>query len=81
MKALIPLLDKIAEEYKNAAEKKDIDARFWNSLVKIGGTYGSGKSTWFNGWINILCPYIGKEVEKERNYWCEAYNPDAGYAK
>jgi len=42
MAALIPLLDKIAEEYKLAEEGKEVDVRFWNSLIKLGGTVGSG---------------------------------------
>ena len=81
MEALIPLLDKVADEYKLAELGKDIDARFWNSLCKIGGTYGSGDKTWFNGWINILCPFTGQKDNKKRNKFCQAYDPNAGYAK
>jgi hypothetical protein len=81
MAALIPLLDKIAEQYKFAEEGKEVDVRFWNSLVKLGGTVGSGERTWFNGWINILCPFIDTYGEKKRNKYCKAYDPEAGYAK
>jgi hypothetical protein len=58
MPALIPLLEKFIEEYEKAENGKAGDEKFWNSCVKRGGTQGSGAKTWFNGWINILYPFI-----------------------
>ena len=40
--ALLPLLDKFIEEYKRGLLKKAPDEQFWNSMVKRGGTSGSG---------------------------------------
>merc|ERR1719393_1098675 len=57
--SLLPLLDKILDEYKHgAAGTAAADEPFWNSMCKRGGTSGSGARTWFNGWFNILFPYI-----------------------
>jgi len=57
--ALIPLLDKFIDEYGKAVKGEPGDGSFWNSCVKRGGTnFGSGDRTWFNGWINILFPFI-----------------------
>jgi len=75
--ALIPLLDKFVEEYRSADAGKEPDERFWNSMVKMGGSRGSGRHTWFNGWINILFPYI-------RNKWNRftvPYSIDNDYVK
>merc|ERR1712216_663547 len=51
--ALLPLLDKLL-----SARNGEVDACFWNSMCKRGGTTGSGARTWFNGWFNILFPYV-----------------------
>jgi len=56
--ALIPVLDKILEEYRHGKNGDKPDSPFWNSFVKLGGTSGSGAKSWFNGWINIFYPYI-----------------------
>ena len=59
--ALIPLLDKFIDEYGKAVKGEPGDSSFWNSFVKRGGRKGSGAKTWFNGWINILFPFINNE--------------------
>ena len=41
-KALLPLLDKLIEEYENGVAGRQADAAFFNSMVKRGGTTGSG---------------------------------------
>jgi hypothetical protein len=56
--ALIPLLDKFIEEYGKAVKGEPGDSSFWNSCVKRGGRLGSTAKTSFNGWINILFPFI-----------------------
>jgi hypothetical protein len=63
MPALIPLLEKFIEEYEKAENGQAGDEPFWNSCVKRGGTQGSGAKTWFNGWINILYPFITNTEE------------------
>lgn len=76
--ALLPLLDKFAEEYaKGSSGTGDADELFWNSMCKRGGTRGSGSRTWFNGWINVFFPYI-----KDRpNRYATPYSADNGYVK
>merc|ERR1712217_931074 len=64
------LFDKLA-----AARGGEVDAPFWNSMCKRGGTSGSGSRTWFNGWFNILFPY----VDRRPNHYCQPYRADAGY--
>jgi hypothetical protein len=56
--ALLPLLDRIAAEYKRCESGAQSDDQFWNSMIKIGGIKGSGGKNWYNGWINILFPFI-----------------------
>ena len=68
--SLLPLLDKLA-----AARAGEVDAAFWNSMCKRGGTSGSGARTWFNGWFNVLFPY----VDRRPNRYCTPYRADAGY--
>lgn len=68
--ALLPVLDKFV-----AARSGEVDARFWNSMCKLGGTSGSGARTWFNGWFNIFFPYINRRP----NGYCQPYCSNAGY--
>lgn len=76
--ALLPLLDKFVAEYSAAAlGGKAGDEKFWNSMCKRGGTSGSGASTWFNGWFNILFPFI----QTRFNRYAVPYSPSNGYVK
>lgn len=68
--SLLPLLGKLA-----SARGGEVDAQFWNSMCKRGGTRGSGSRTWFNGWINIFFPYINRKP----NRYCKPYSPSNGY--
>jgi len=70
--ALLPLLEKLA-----AARRGEVDAQFWNSMCKRGGTSGSGAYTFFNGWINIFFPYINRRL----NGFCVPHSAEAGYVK
>jgi len=72
-KALLPVLDK----FVTASATGEVDERFWNSLCKRGGTQGSGSRTWFNGWMNVLFPYI----DSNPNRYCVPYSPSAGYVQ
>jgi len=87
--ALLPLLDKFVAEYEAGHGPGGLDGEggplvlrladeaFWNSMVKRGGTRGSGARTWFSGWINILFPYI----EQRPNPWCVPYSPSNAYVQ
>lgn len=68
--SLLPLLGKLV-----AARSGEVDAQFWNSMCKRGGTRGSGSRTWFNGWINVFFPYI----KRRPNHYCKPYSPSNGY--
>merc|ERR1711964_257019 len=70
--ALLPVLDKFVEAYSG-----EVDDVFWISMAKRGGTSGSGARTWFNGWMNILFPYI----DGHPNHYMEPYSTEAGYVK
>ena len=74
--SLIPLLEKIANEYKKRESDQEADEKFWNSMIKIGGQQGSGGKNWYNGWINILFPFI----ERKENPFIEPYSSNVGYA-
>lgn len=43
LNSLLPLLDKIIEEYCNGKKGLKADDCFWNSMMKVGGTEGSGE--------------------------------------
>mmetsp|Transcript_90957 Transcript_90957/g.257598 ORF Transcript_90957/g.257598 Transcript_90957/m.257598 type:complete len:416 (+) Transcript_90957:167-1414(+) len=75
--ALLPLLDKLGQEYAGGSGNGRPDEQFWNSMCKRGGTSGSGARTWFSGWVNILFPYI----DGRDNHYMSPYRPDSGYAK
>jgi len=75
--ALIPLLDKFVQEYTKVTLGEQPDDQFWNSMCKRGGTSGSGSRTWFNGWINILFPFICECP----NRYLVPYSADNGYVK
>ena len=77
MTALLPLLDKILDEYRTGLRGHAGDEPFWNSMCKRGGTQGSGARTWFNGWVNILFPYILDHP----NQYCVPYSPSNEYVK
>ncbi len=37
-----------------------VDEHFWNTICKSGSRYGSGASTWLDGWFNVFFPYIAQ---------------------
>jgi hypothetical protein len=69
--ALLPVLD----QFVAASATGAVDAQFWNSMCKRGGTTGSGARTWFNGWMNTLFPYI----DRQPNRYCVPYSSSQGY--
>jgi len=77
MRALLPLLEKLQAEHAVGVQHGTGDEPFWNSMCKRGGTSGSGARTWFNGWINIVYPYI----QNEPNRYMQPYSPTAEYVK
>lgn len=75
--SLLPLLEKLVDEYSKGVEGGVPDEQFWNSMCKRGGTSGSGARTWYNGWINIFFPYIQDRV----NRYNVPYSSENGYVK
>ena len=75
--SLLPLLDKVVEEYGKGLRGEPGDEKFWNSMCKRGGTSGSGARTWFNGWFNILFPYILDRPNK----FAVPYSPSLEYVQ
>eukprot|EP01083_Nonionella_stella_P045870 122937_1 len=68
---LLPILDRFVSVYDG-----DIDAVFWNSMIKRGAMSGSnGMVQWYSGWINCFFPIINNHD----NQWCEPYSFDIGY--
>ena len=66
---LLPILAKLE---KQAADPSNPDTDFWNSMVKIDGSRGSGAYSWMNGWLNKFFPYWQSTLggEKQRNPFC-----------
>ena len=75
--ALLPLLEKFIQEYEKGTNGSAGDDRFWNSCVKRGGRTGSGAKSWFNGWINILFPFI----DEENNQYMKPYSSTNDYVR
>merc|ERR1719295_1316111 len=71
--ALLPLLDRFI-----AAFDGNIDCLFWNSMIKRGAVRGSGSSSFFSGWFNILFPFMDS---KRRNSCCVPYSMDKAYVQ
>merc|ERR1719295_2251096 len=63
--ALLPLLDRFIGAFDG-----EIDGLFWNSMIKRGGTFGSGSYSFFSGWFNILFPFMGNT---SKNRYCVPY--------
>jgi hypothetical protein len=73
--ALLSILDKFVSEYENAATpSKAADAIFWNSMVKRGGTEGSGAISYFSGWINVFFPYLTGSQQRANPFACIPYD-------
>jgi len=54
LKYLVPVVEKIVE---TAVTKKPDDS-FWNNIAKIDGTFGSGGTQNYQGWVNVFNPYL-----------------------
>mmetsp|Transcript_43815 Transcript_43815/g.76305 ORF Transcript_43815/g.76305 Transcript_43815/m.76305 type:complete len:509 (-) Transcript_43815:243-1769(-) len=52
--ALMPILQKILKTYTG----EEVDKIFWYTIYKQWSTYGSGGSTYVNGWITSFFPYV-----------------------
>jgi len=71
---LLPILDKFV-----AAFKGDIDTKFWGSIAKLHSTYGSGGSTYLNGWIQDFFPYLKNGTENRcLGSWKAEFNKKPG---
>jgi len=71
--SLLPILDRFINAYDG-----EIDCLFWNSMIKQGGSFGSGGSTWYSGWINIFFPF---QSNGDKNKYCIPYDDNNKYVK
>mmetsp|Transcript_23552 Transcript_23552/g.40192 ORF Transcript_23552/g.40192 Transcript_23552/m.40192 type:complete len:546 (-) Transcript_23552:251-1888(-) len=53
MPYLLPVLDEFVESYKG-----NVKHGFWQSMVKLRGTSGSGARNFISGWLQIFFPYL-----------------------
>jgi len=71
-------LDSVLSQFSTVAQNpKKINVEFWESMAKIGGSRGSGASTWVNGWINVFFPYLSNNKE---NPFCIPFQNKQYYA-
>jgi len=71
LQAMLPVLDQFIRAYQG-----QVDAVYWNSMIKRGGRHGSGGYSGFTGWFNVFFPIIGKRFNK----FCVPYRNDIDYA-
>jgi len=71
LSALLPTLDRFIDAYQG-----QVDAVFWNSMLKRGGRAGSGGFTGYTGWFNVFFP----KIKKSFNRFCLPYCDSADYA-
>ena len=48
-------------------------------MIKRNATIGSGATTWYTGWINILFPFV--DAQKSSNKYCVPYEMTRDYVK
>eukprot|EP00931_Biecheleriopsis_adriatica_P073793 TRINITY_DN48012_c0_g1_i1.p1 TRINITY_DN48012_c0_g1~~TRINITY_DN48012_c0_g1_i1.p1 ORF type:complete len:480 (-),score=69.98 TRINITY_DN48012_c0_g1_i1:31-1470(-) len=72
LSALLPTLDRFIDAYQG-----QVDAVFWNSMLKRGGRAGSGGFTGYTGWFNVFFP----KIKKSFNRFCVPYCDSADYAR
>lgn len=70
-KSLLPLLDKMTEPFDKS---KPIDDVFWNAMIKLIHTSGSGSSSYISGWVNIFFPYLYDRHDSYLNEYCQPYD-------
>jgi Domain of unknown function (DUF4419) len=74
MPALLPVLDEFHLSYKGK-----VNHGFWQSMVKLRATHGSGAATFISGWIQTFFPHIKNIEGGDRNQqatmrqWNEMY--------
>lgn len=72
--ALLPVLDRLLLARQGGA----VDVEFWESMVKRGGTFGSGATSWISGWINVFFPL---NVFRQPNLFCVPFVGGKQYKK
>mmetsp|Transcript_24375 Transcript_24375/g.51706 ORF Transcript_24375/g.51706 Transcript_24375/m.51706 type:complete len:544 (-) Transcript_24375:781-2412(-) len=75
MPYLLPVLDEFVESYKG-----NVKHGFWQSMVKLRGTSGSGAYDFISGWLQIFFPYLRSGAFNTRlRPWHELYfeGPDS----
>lgn len=71
LQAMLPVLDQFIRAYQG-----QVDAVYWNSMIKRGGRHGSGGYSGFTGWFNVFFPIIRNRFNK----FCVPYRNDIDYA-
>mmetsp|Transcript_5438 Transcript_5438/g.8622 ORF Transcript_5438/g.8622 Transcript_5438/m.8622 type:complete len:544 (-) Transcript_5438:103-1734(-) len=75
MPYLLPVLDEFVQSYKG-----NVNHGFWQSMVKLRGTSGSGAYDFISGWLQIFFPYLRSGAFNTRlRPWHELYfeGPDS----
>jgi len=69
MPYLLPVLDQFVESYKG-----NVNHSFWQTMVKLRGTSGSGAYDFISGWMQILFPILASgKINKNLRPWQEMY--------
>merc|ERR1712176_808943 len=65
MPFLLPVLDQFVESYKG-----NVNHSFWQTMVKLRGTSGSGAFSFISGWMQILFPILDSgEMNQNLRPW------------
>jgi len=75
--AWLPALNSALDRFVTAVTTREVDAAFWQSMCKRGGTTGSGSRSWLNGWYNVFFP---TNHDGSPNKHCVPYTLKQGYA-
>jgi len=69
MSKLLPVLDEFVASYTGK-----VNHGFWQSMVKLRHSFGSGASPYISGWIQLFFPYLkGDTLNKRLRPWHEMY--------
>merc|ERR1711933_12189 len=69
MPFLLPVLDQFVESYKG-----NVNHSFWQTMVKLRGTSGSGAFSFISGWMQILFPILDTgEMNQNLRPWQDMY--------
>merc|ERR1711998_368528 len=64
---VMPCLDEFVESFKG-----NVNIDFWQTMVKLRATHGSGAREWISGWIQNFFPYLkGGAINNTMRPWHE----------